>query len=278
MTRMKARVDRALFTQINTDSGLLTRLSFISHRFPERGEYHGIVLKGESVVARFTVMVSEEHRLASSQTRSERHTHSQPDTEASKIQVDLRQLHVPRAEEKEERKNEFSLEVGGPAVFFVSEGLGGYSVEMYKTGKEGLGSKVFDSRELGENDTLTVIPLRPGVYTVTNVMDNARAELTVIYPEKMPRELPAINITCAKNRIEPDKIMVHPTQALVFRFSTPSRITADLTKPEDRPRQYAQARPRIAISPEARRAELTTATGKKVIRRLRVFPRSHAQA
>ncbi|MCL5068857.1 MAG: hypothetical protein M1368_10980 [Thaumarchaeota archaeon] len=277
---MKARMDRALFTQINTDSGLLTRLSFISHRFPESGEYHGIVLIGESVVARFKVTVSEERRVASQTSRSEKHASQsqQPDTEASKIEVDLRRLHVPRAEEKKERENQFSLQAGGTAVFFVSEGLGGYSVEMYKKGREGLRPKVFDSRELGEDDTLTVIPLRPGVYALTNVIDNARAELTVAYPEKMPRELPAMNVTCAKNRIEPDKIKVHPTQALVFRFSAPSRITTNLTKPEDRPRQYAPSRPRISISQEAKKAQLTTPTGKKVIRRLRVFPRSYAPA
>jgi hypothetical protein len=131
----------------------------------------------------------------------------------------------------------FELGIGGYAVFSVPAGAGGgYVVEVYKAGGAGLGSKVFDNRELKESDILALILLRPGVYSMANSLNGAKAELTVGYPEASLGQMEPVKVACTKDAISPDKIKVRSTQGMVFSFETPSRIKVELVTPEDRPR------------------------------------------
>jgi hypothetical protein len=131
----------------------------------------------------------------------------------------------------------FELGVGGYAVFSVPAGAGGgYVVEVYKAGGAGLGPKVFDNRELKESDILALILLRPGVYSVANSLNGAKAELTVGYPEASLGQMEPVKVACTKDAINPDKIKVRSTQGMVFSFETPSRIKVELVTPDDRPR------------------------------------------
>lgn len=252
---MKARINRELFSQVNVDSGSLSMLSTIVHRFSEAGEYEGVVTKGAGLVTRrFTIAVSGESPVAQAST-----TRAQPSAQPGQVHIDL----------KDTAPDHFVLNVGGYAVFYVSAGLGGYAVQISKLGKDNARIGVFDSRELNDSDMLSVTVIRPGTYSVTNSLGNARAELVVNYPEpgKMQRNAAPVKVECTANQIVPDRIRVDPAQGLVFTFKTPSRIKIDLVRPEDRMSRLRMNRLRV------REQALGQKKGeRKTLRRYRLMP------
>lgn len=255
---MKAMINRFIFSQANLDSGSLTMLTSIIHRFTELGEYHATILRGADIVGRFSIVVGDRKTPQASSTAEVQQS----------INIDLKRLDLPLSKHLEsEEGNCFMLRSRGYAVFHVSTGVGGYIVEIRKTGTEHGGVKVFDSLELKDEDIFTATVLRPGTYSIINVNTKAKAELVVAYPEigKIPRQPETVQIECTKNALIPDKIRINPTQGLLFRFKTNSRIKIKLIKPEDRPKLHRkQTAEQTVMKPEA------TPSTKKVIRRLRL--------
>jgi hypothetical protein len=251
---MKARINRELFSQVNVDSGSLSMLSTIVHRSSEAGEYEGVVTKGAGLITRrFTIAVSGESPAAQASARA------QPPAQPGQVRIDL----------KDTAPDHHVLNVGGYAVFYVSAGLGGYAVQVSKLGKDNSQIGLFDSRELKDGDMLSVTVIRPGTYSVTNSLGNARAELVVNYPEpgKMQRNAAPVKVECPANQIVPDRIRVDPAQGLVFTFKTPSRIKIDLVRPEDRMSRLRMNRLR------AREQALGQKKGeRKILRRYRLMP------
>jgi hypothetical protein len=251
---MKAIINRFIFSQVNLDSGSLTMLTSIMHRFSEPGEYHATILREEDTVGRFSIVVGE---LKTTQAAEMQQS----------ISIDLKQLDLPGSQHLEsEACNCFMLKSGGYAVFHVSTGAGGYAVEIRKTGTEHGGVKVFDTRELKNEDIFTATVLRPGTYSIINVNTKAKAELMVAYPEigKIPKQPETVQMECTKNSIVPNKIRINPTQALLFRLKTPSRIKIELIHPEDRPK------PRPTAEQVKMKSTIAPST-KKAIRRMRMY-------
>jgi hypothetical protein len=274
-----AMINRNLFTQVNQDSGSLTSATTAVHRFAEQGEYRGVLIDRRGVATgEFSISVGEEKRPE----------HQEGGHEAAlpmSVQVDLTSLQAspPSAVgqassapgmdgcgcDDEGQSGTLRVAPQGYAVFKVPAGAaGGYAVELYKSGESGRGKKVFDSRALGAGDTLAVVLLRPGTYSVTNTSNGTKADLKVAYPEKAPGLLEPVKAVCAADGIRPNAIRVHPTQGLVFNFEAPSRVKIDLVAPEDRARPSAPAEPPKAAS---------KATAKKHSRRLRLYPRRFVQ-
>jgi hypothetical protein len=280
---MKASINRQLFSQINIDSGSLTMLTTVVHRFSEPGEYEGVVIgglngadgRGGIITRRFTIVVIKDSpdvgTPATSQTSSDTvrataspmsQTGMQPSssiTQPGQVMIDLTGIAYDR----------FVLNSGGYAVFYVSGRRGGYTVQVSNIGKGKNQTKVFDSRELKEDDVLSVIVIRPGTYSVMNPVNDTKAELVVNYPElgKMQKNPQPITIECTSNQIVPDRIRIDPSQGLVFNFKTPSRIKIELIKPEDRPSRLRKER--IL----AREKILGLEKGdKKIYRRYRLVP------
>lgn len=257
--KVKTVINRFMFSQVNFDSGSLRVLASVVHRFPETGKYHGSVLRGADVVGRFSIIVGEHQ----SQTAT-------PSTEPQSVNIDLKQLDLPVSKHLESQIcNCFVLKPRGYAVFHVSTGAGGYAVEIKKTGKECSGVKVFDSRELKDEDMFTATVIRPGTYSITNINTKAKGELVVAYPEigKIPKQPEAVPVECTENEVTPNKIRINPTQTLLFRFKTPSRIKIELIKPEDRPKSPAPTKPSDQATTQS-----TASQTKKVMRRLRINP------
>jgi hypothetical protein len=245
-------INRFIFTQVNLDSGSLTVLASAIHKFSQTGKYHCTVFRGPDIVGRFSIVVCETSRPKSS-CCDEQQTH----TEGFKqqINIDLKQLDLPVNQHLESQEcNCFKLKTGGYAVFYISTGKGGYAVEIKKVGTKSKAKEVFDSRKLTIDDFFTATVLRPGTYSITNIYTKAVGELTVAYPEigKIPRNPKPITVECDKNSIIPNKIRIDPTQGLVFKFKSPSRIKIELTKPEDRPRptktKIKQSQPLMKVS------------------------------
>jgi hypothetical protein len=267
---MPTIINRNLIDQVNQDSGSLTAATTVVHKFSEPGEYHGVLLYSHGTVIRqFEISVGGEEERAPTaygeetkmgslrRGKEERREEKEEEQEEeigerhgrthqrlpAKADIDLLDLHLPKAADGTAGDGSFKIRAGGYAVFRVPAGAGGgYAVEVYKAGEEGFGAKTFDSRELVENDMLAMVLLRPGTYSVTNVPNGAKAELKVAYPENIPRLMQPVKIRCTKDAILPNTIRVQPMQGLVFNFDTPSRVKIELVTPEDRPRRPALTR------------------------------------
>jgi hypothetical protein len=229
-------------------------MSTIVHRFSEPGEYEGVVMKGAGMITRrFTISVTGESPTAQVAARA------QPPAQLGQVRIDL----------KDTMPDRFVLNAGGYAVFYVSAGLGGYVVQVSRRGKDNSQIIAFDSQELKDADMLSVTVIRPGTYSVTNALNNTRAELTVNYPEpgKVQRNAAPVKVECTANQIVPDRIRIDPGQGLVFAFKAPSRIRIDLVRPEDRMSRLRMNRLR------AREQALGQRKGeKRVVRKYRLMP------
>ncbi|MGH9920845.1 MAG: hypothetical protein ACRD6W_18495 [Nitrososphaerales archaeon] len=286
---MSAMINRNLVTQVNQDSGSLTSATTVVHRFTERGEYKGVLFGAHgTAVGEFAISVGGGREKEERMDPSEGHAQWREDAPEErsrlpplpmKVEIDLTSLSGDASSANsapggcegcgdEGQGGAFTVTSGGYAVFKVPAGAaGGYAVELYKSGESGRGDKVFDSRALGRSDLLAVVLLRPGAYSVTNASNGTKAELRVAYPEKIPRLLEPVKVTCAVGAVSPAAIKVQPTQGLVFSFETPSRVKIELVTPDDRPK------PKVPVaSPSG-----AGAAAKKHSRRLQLAPRRPAR-
>ena len=231
---MNIKINRFLFSQTTIDSGSLTPHSTLVCKFTDPGEYQGIIMKGSGIVSRFKLNVLDERphsRLSSLSTINSKETSQLTDVNkqvsdtSNQINIDLSNI-----------MSTYTLRKGDYAVFYVSTGAGGYSIEIYRFEK-GSQIKTFDSKELKDGVIFSAMVIRPGTYLITNTLNDAKAELVINYPElgKMKKILIPINIESNTKEIVPNKINIHPSQGLIFRINTLSRIRIELTKPEDRP-------------------------------------------
>lgn len=266
---MKLNINRHLFSQVNMDSGSLSMMCTVVHRFSQAGEYEGIALRGQTVLRRFTIAVVENTSPKASSSPSSSFSTGEktgaagasgPVNIATQVNIDLKSLTSDR----------FVLVAGGYAVFHVSAGPGGYAVQVYKIEKQGNQIKVFDNLELKDEDMLSVTVIRPGTYSVTNTMNNAKAELVVNYPElgKTRMNLPPVKIECnGQNQISPNRIRIDPSQGMIFTFKTPSRIKIELTKPDDRSSRIARREGAATTTLVQRKGEK-----KNIVRRYMLMP------
>lgn len=205
---MKAVINRRLFAQTNLDSGALTILGTIVHRFTESGEYQGTVLRNEQIVTTFRFIVDE--------------------------RCSVMQLDIDLASLNSQQSCDFVVNREGYVVFKVSRGAGGYAVVVRHINTE-CETRVFDSRELTEGDLFAATLLRPGIYRATNVNTCAQGEIVVAYPSREALRCPLepVTIECTSNGFIPNRIEIQPTQGLIYRFEISSRIQIDLVEPND---------------------------------------------
>lgn len=254
---MKAVINPFVFSQVNLDSASLTMLTSVVHKISEPGIYDGTIQRGLDIVGRFRVAVSD---LPQEKCALE---------SKNQVNIDLKSLDLPVADHIEsQQQNCFQVKTGGYIVFHLSNGAGGYAVELRKTGIESCGKVIFDSRKLNEKDHFVATPLRPGTYHIINAETKAKAELIVAYPEigKIPKQPQATKIECTQNAITPEKIKINPTEPLLFSFKTPSRIKIELVKPEDR----LQVAPQKKEVPQPKKQSDPSAPNQKPIRHLRI--------
>lgn len=241
--RRKVLVNRHLFTQTGVDSGSLTMLGVVVHRFPEPGEYMGVVERGR-------------------ETRSFRLTVDKS-SPAMQTNIDLAMLsggHTHDADCGCKDKGTapdraFVVNPAGYVVLHVSSGPGGYVVRVGRL--ESPDSATFDSTRLEGDDLFAVTLIRPGTYSVRNVAGEARGEIVVAYPKpgKEPRaELEPVEIVCTEKTLRPPKIKILAAQGQVYRFQTPSRIAIELVEPDDGPKSARPKPPGRAVPKMHRRA------------------------
>jgi len=237
--KLKANMNYQILNQVNFDSGSISVLSSVIHKFSEPELYIGSVHRGKDVVGRFRIEVKNTLVAKSKPNQSEKEASSAEkilSISKSQVHIDLKRLDVPIDRHLEnEIHNRYELVKDSYAVFYVSSGHGEYSVELCRIGKDSKPIIEFNSRILQKNDLFNAIIMRPGIYSVKNTKNNAEGELTVAYPErgKLPREQQPVSIECNKQFV-PGKIEINPTQGLVFNFKVPSRIKIELIKLDEK--------------------------------------------
>lgn len=222
--------DPNFFLQVGLDSGALTMHGVIVHSFSEPGEYRGTVRRGNAPEAEFYI-------------------HADKNSPIAHVNIDLATLVegkvTPAAEsengccDKEERRQtHFVVNPKGYAVFHVTQGAGGYSVNVRKA-QEDPHTKVFDSRKLDAGDIFSAIVMRPGVYAVSNLLTQAKGELVVSYPKvgKTAYRPPNPVVVECGSAIEPRRVELQPGQGLNFHLKEAARIKIELIKPDDGPNE-----------------------------------------
>ena len=241
-------INRFIFSQTNLDSGSLTVLASIVHRFSEQGLHYCKIKRGNKEVGSFQILVGDEPAFPAS------------------VKIDLKLMASEFPEPSgSEACNCLNVSAGGYALFFVSSGVGGYTLEM--TMPEARGKAVFDSQKLTGDDMFVATLLRPGAYKVTNVLTKAQAELRVTYPEigKTKRTAEPLKLDCSEKEISPANASVNPGQGTVFSFKVPSRIKIELSSPEDRAKPVS-----VQIQASQTKARFEVKGAKKVVRQMKV--------
>jgi hypothetical protein len=250
---MKAYINRHLFENLSIDSGALTQLCFIAHRFPVSGEYTGSVLLNDETVARFQLSVDESF------------------PSVTQVNIDLAKLSRSFSTDcncmSTNTVTRFELNPKTYALFYVSSGGGGFAVRVGGVKDE---QGTFDSRELKEQDSFSLGLLRPGTYSLTNTINGSKGKVVVSYPdvnkgERHHRAAP-VQIKCTKTGFSPKEITVQAAQGQNYIIETPSRIKLELTKPDEGPRRSPLPKGFHWEKLEAKRVEPTFAkagTAKK---------------
>lgn len=228
---MKPTFDRNLFTQIGLDSASLTMLGSIVHSFSEPGEYRGALHHGEEVKGVFYISADK----------------SSPVAQAT---IDLASLDPAQQSSGGEEDgccaksggaadgaNRYVVNPRGYTLFHVSQGAGNYYVNVRRIDAE-QAQRGYDSRVLAEGDIFSAIIIRPGTYSVANVLTKATGEAVVAYPktsEKAYRPPNPVRIECGPQSFEPARIPLQPGQGMLFHAQAPSHIVIRLLKPDDGP-------------------------------------------
>lgn len=234
---MKMTFDQNLFTQVGLDSGSLTMLGGVTHRFLEAGQYRGVVYRGGESIGKFYINVDKNSPIAQANIDLAAFDTSLPAPASSATSSAGTTCGCQGDGSKAE--NTFEVNPKGYAVFHVSAGAGGYAVRASKAAEDPRQQNQFDSRELKGEDIFSAVILRPGTYSASNGLNaKAKGKITVGYPKigKTAYRPPSpAKVVCVESGFEPANLELQPGQAVLFQANAPSRITLELVKADDGP-------------------------------------------
>ena len=222
---MNVAVQPYLFRQPGLDSGSLTMLGTAVHRFTKAGSYRGVSVRNGVRDAVFYVTVVDGDAV------------NQVDIDLASLSLDRRPAGCDCAPDGGRR---FVLATHGYAVFHVSGGAGGFAVHVGRAATEPQ-AREFDSERLAGGDMFAATVLRPGRYSVAEVVrggPGAKAELDVAYPaaSKTAYQPPGVvRVAVTERGFEPAAVRMTAFQACLFTCAAPARIKIALVRPYDAP-------------------------------------------
>jgi hypothetical protein len=231
---MKDFINYHIFTQTTLDSGALTQLGAVVHKFPDPGHYVGSIIHRDQSIGRFYLSVD-------------------PDCSATQVNIDLATIGEDRVTEEWSNhlpENRFVVGSDGYGVFHVSRGAGGFAATVTQSGGNPSESgKQFDTRELKRGDVFAVTLIRPGTYRVVNLGTTVRGEIVVAYPQvrnELYRPGEPVAVRCHDNSFEPSLIKIAAAQGQVYHIATTNqtRIRIELVRADDGPLQANESGPR----------------------------------
>lgn len=229
-------LNRAVFTRSSFESGSLTVLTSLFHRFPRTGRYRAHVQHASRPLRDLTVVVDE----ASSRLQAN---------------LDLSNLDDERGCCCDDEGN-VDLAVNGVVGFYPSTGVGGYRVVVTDVTTraeqaEGGHEVVLDNEKgVPAGDYFAVVLTRPGSYVLA--ARNARTELKVTLPqrERLRTDEPTL-VVLNSDGFTPRSLNLLAGRALVIQCDIDAELRLELVQAEDgeepeRPRRrtYRRARPK----------------------------------
>ncbi|WP_332900252.1 hypothetical protein [Haladaptatus sp. CMSO5] len=231
------RLNKHLFTETKTDSGALTVLGTLIHRFTSPGEYLVAVSRAGKPVGQRLIVVDAQYHSMRAVIDLASITEGSGDTACSC-----------------EPETFDCIRPDGYAIFHVSRGRGGYAVTISsltddkgdqgdkrtkgdkrdtRTKRNKSDGHEFDSATLTEYDTVSVTLFRPGTYALRNELTEHEVTVEVSYPDgERPGE--PVRVTCTDRGFSPDGITLAPAQGLVVDIETKARVTVTLREPHKR--------------------------------------------
>ncbi len=232
---MALPVQPYLFTQPNTDSGALTMLATVVHRFREPGDYRAAIKQPASDVPVGVFYLTVD-----------------PNEPSAQVNIDLADAgNAPPAGtvcacgKTHSAAKHYVVAPESYVVFHVGGGPGGYSAHLSRTG-DGPQPKIFDTTELGPGDLFAATLLRPGLYSLTNALaqETHGAEITVTYPPTSQQPFttpPAARVKTSEKGFRPARLRLIATQGIVIETTVPSRYLIELQQPLDPPNPKRRA-------------------------------------
>jgi hypothetical protein len=215
-TRRHVALNRPVFTQSEFDSGALTVLTALFHRFAEAGTYEALVRRDGRLVARVPIEVAGEHA-----TRQ--------------VNVDLAADAGDRgccAEHSGER-----LAIGGVAGFHASRGTGRYTVTVtVMDSAKGAKRTLLDSeKQVPEGDVFAVTLVRPGHYSLSGAGSSTVAvNVTLPKPGGDYRpDRPALLTLGGDGKFDRDSLRISSGHTVVVHCVAAARLRVKLVKSDE---------------------------------------------
>ncbi len=231
--KKQATMNRALFTQRSFDSGRITVLSTLIHRFEEAGDYEVFISRSRGIPLRLVVSVVEgdapyQHNL------------------------DLSTLQKPEERECCREEADLRLHIGGVLGFYTSQGVSTFQVRIVRLGSKEKEVLLNHAEQIPAGDFFTVTPLRPGLYRVSDPLNKAEMALKVVMPPppeekkvekgtKARGERPASTyrpdepmlVGVSKKGFDRREASLFSGQTLVFQVQSAARLRVELEKEDE---------------------------------------------
>ena len=231
---MKMTFDQNLFTQVGLDSGALTMLGGVTHRFLEPGQYRGVVYRGRRKCGRLLYQCGQEQPGRAGEHRSRSFRSNLPAPPASTTGTTCGcQAGGATAETK--------FEVNPKGICGVSRF--GRRRRLRCTRQQSCGGSqttesVRQPRTEMRGYLLRCHPAAGNLFRVEWIERESQGQDHGLYPKigKTAYRPPSpAKVTCSEGGFEPANLELQPGQAVLFQANAPSRITLELVKADDGP-------------------------------------------
>jgi hypothetical protein len=214
---MKPFINRHIITRNALDSGSITPMTAVMHRFAEPGNYFATVYQGGMVFATFSLLADRNAPLI-------------PNT------IDLGTISTQSC----------TVSTQTHTVFSAPRGAGGYSVVAERLDGD-IRSVIFDSRLLGDGDLFVVVLLHPGRYSASNQhgagckISLSRAtgglarQISGMKRVALQSRNESRSIECTAKGFRPAEVSIGTAQPLTFFIQAPLRIRVVPEEPDDIP-------------------------------------------
>lgn len=236
---MPVRINRNFLEQTGFDSGIPVGLGMVIHQFREPGEYEVAFERDEQVLERVPLVVAAEP-AGEAQASYPPPPRSAPEVEQPPQQVTIEVGQARRAvlaPPLGELEQPYLVRADGYVAFTARDKADSAAIVVRRRDVDGK-DKSFDSRRLDSGDIFAVTLVRPGAYSLRNVLAGAEGRIRVAYPQVGKERYhppPPIQVTCGREGFGISAIDLQPAQGIVFRIETPSRIQIELVEPDDGP-------------------------------------------
>jgi hypothetical protein len=214
----KAIINRGTILQSDFDSGRLTPLCVVIHKFPSTGEFLGTILQDDRSIGNFSLSVTK-------------------DSTDKQVNIDLSTLPISEPRQPgSQPEAQFSVQPGGNVLFYVTRASGGNAVVVHPSGMPA--QVVFDSRTLDKGDIFLVTLLRPGQYQLTNTRNKVQSQVKVAYPVQAAAPLTRLTVqttNAGQKQFGSKSMELEGIQGLAVRCDVPSRLQMQITETFDQP-------------------------------------------